>query len=174
MKRHMTLCLALITFCLSACGGGGGGSSSGVVAGGGSQPTRATLSISTSGTLSSGATLSGIGITVTLPAGVTVVTDTGGNVGASVVYVSGVSVPGTVASPLYTAATASAPATLSFVVASSTASGFGTGEFATVNCIIAQGTSPQATDFSLSGFTPSDLSLKPVTGLSASFTALIQ
>jgi hypothetical protein len=133
--------------------------------------TTAILKLSSQGTLAGGTSLSGIGVTVVLPAGVTVKTGTGGVVDASVVTISGVAVPGTLAPPVYTPATASAKATLHFVIASSVAGGFGVGEFATVTCGIASGFFPVASDFSLTSFTPADLFLQPVTGLTATFTA---
>jgi hypothetical protein len=78
------------------------------------------------------------------------------------------------APPVYTPATASTKATLHFVIASSATGGFGVGEFATVTCDIASGNFPVSSDFSLTTFTPADLFLQPVTGLTATFTADIR
>ena len=133
--------------------------------------TTAILKLSSQGTLAAGTSLSGVGITVVLPAGVTVKTAAGGAVDPSVVAVSGVAVPGALTPPVYTPATATAKATLHIVIASSAAGGFGVGEFATVTCDIAPGIFPVATDFSLTSFTPADLLLQPVAGLTAQFTA---
>jgi hypothetical protein len=138
------------------------------------QFTTAILKISTQGTLAAGSSLSGVGITVNLPAGVTVKTVAGGAVDAGVVTVSGIAVPSTLVAPLYTPATATANATLTFAVASNTAGGFTTGEFATVTCDINANSFPAATDFTLSGLTPGDLFLQPVTGLSSSLQVNLQ
>jgi hypothetical protein len=129
------------------------------------QLTAAVLKISTAGTDTS---LSGVGITVSLPAGVTVKTDAGGAVDPSVVTVSGVAVPSTLIAPLYTPATATTNATLTFAVASNVAGGFNVGEFATVTCDITPGVFPRAAEFTLSGLNPGDLFLQPVTGLTPS------
>jgi len=132
------------------------------------QLTTAVLKISTQGTLDAGTSLSGVGITLNLPAGVTVKTDAGGAVDPGVVTVSGGAVPSTLVAPLFTPATTGTNATLTFAVASNTAGGFNVGEFATVTCDIAPGSFPTAADFTLSGLTPGDLFLQAVTGLTAS------
>jgi hypothetical protein len=143
---------------LTACGGGGGGG------GGGAAPQTATLKLSTSGTLLQGTSFAGIGVTVTLPAGVTVRTDPSGAVANGVVTVSGVAAPGIVIS-VYTPASGGSPATLALSMASTATTGFGTGEFVTVTCNRASGISPQFADFALTGFNPFDLNGNPVTGL---------
>jgi hypothetical protein len=147
---------------LAACGGGGGGNAAAP------QPTTATLKLSTSGTLPPGTSLAGIGITVTLPAGVTVRTDAGGAVASGVVTVTGVAAPGTAIS-VYTPASGTNPATLVLAMVSTATTGYGTGEFATVTCDLASGASPKASDFLLT-LNPFDLNGNPVTGLTASAT----
>ncbi|MDH4163771.1 MAG: hypothetical protein OEW15_13960 [Nitrospirota bacterium] len=127
----------------AACGGGGGGGGGG----GNTAPTTAIVTLATSGTLPAG--VDGIGaidITLALPAGVTVaatnqVTDSG------VVTASGTAT-GAIAFGTYTAATTTIPATVRVMITSSSAGGFGTGEFATVNCIL-NGTSPADADFTV-------------------------
>jgi hypothetical protein len=54
------------------------------------------------------------------------------------------------------------------------ATGFGTGEFITINCDIATGSSPTGPDFSLTGFTATDVNSAPLTGLTPAFTAEIK
>lgn len=164
MKIIMAGCLTLLAFALAGCGDSG--TSPATV-----QPTTAMLKLSSQGTSPA---LAGIGITVKLPAGVSVKTTAEGAVDSSVVTVSGVALPGSVVTPVYTPATATAPGTLRFVVANTAAEGFGTGEFATVTCAVVPGSFPTAADFSLADFTPANLLLQPVTGLTATFTAAMQ
>jgi hypothetical protein len=138
---------------LGGCGGGSNGS----------EPTKATVKLSTQGTLPQGTQLSGIGVTILLPAGVTVDT-TSGAVAAGVVTVSGVAAQGgaSVLGPqTYTAASGSTRGTLAFTLA---ANNFGTGEFATVDFNLGPGSSaPSASDVTIA---PADQSLQPVSALS--------
>lgn len=139
MKRACILLLvvAMILPVVAACGGGGGGAG----------PTRAAVTLGTSGILPAG--VDGIGavdLTLTLPAGVTVaatdqVTDAG------VVTASG-NAAGATAFGVYTAATATAAARVRVLIASSAGGGFGTGEFAKVNCAL-NDASPAPADFSV-------------------------
>ena len=167
MKKIMMACTAILMFFMYGCG-----SSSSSPA----QPTSAVLKLSTTGTLPTGTSLSGIGVAIDLPSGVSVSTDATGAVSSGVVTASGVAVAGSIATPLYTPATGATPATLKFVLVSTSASGFGAGEFATVNCKIAPGSFPKSDDFSLpaSEFKPADMTLSPVSGLTESFTATIE
>jgi len=151
---------------LTACGGGGGDTTA--------QPTTATLKLSTSGTLASGTSLAGIGISVVLPSGVTVKTNADGSVASGKVVVSGVAAPGSFAPPIYTPANGTTPAKLSFVMVSNASAGFGTGEFATVVCDIAAGSDPKTTDFTLADFKPVDLKGAAVSGLTANVTVTMQ
>jgi hypothetical protein len=134
-------------------GGCGGGSST-------SEPTKASVKLSTQGPLPQGTLLSGIGVTIQLPAGVTVDTS-GGAVATGVVTVSGVAQGGTTTPPIYTPASGTAHGTLEFTLA---ASNFGTGEFATVNFNLGSGSSaPSASDVTI---LPADQSLRAVSALS--------
>jgi hypothetical protein len=177
MTRRMKLFITIITLTLAACGGGGGSGD------GGSAPapavpstkTTAVLKIGTQGTLGAGVSLYGVGVIVTLPAGVTVATDSSGNVASSVAVVSGVASGGSIAPPGYTPATATAKATLKLVVAAA-GSGFGTGEFVTVTCILPAGNSLQESDFPVSilgNLEPANQSLAPVSGLTPTITATL-
>lgn len=169
MRIILAGCLTLLVSVFAGCGDSG--TSPATVQPAIVQPTTAVLKLSSQG---ASPALAGIGITVKLPAGVSVKTTADGAVDSSVVTVSGVAVPGSVATPVYTPATATTPGTLRFVVASTAAGGFGVGEFATVTCAIAPGSFPMATDFGLADFTPADLLLQPVTGLTPTFTAAMQ
>jgi hypothetical protein len=137
-------------------GGCGGGSST-------SEPTKATVKLSTQGPLPQGTLLTGIAVTIQLPAGVTVDTASG-SVAAGVVTVTGVAAQGGVTSltpPIYTPASGTAHGTLEFTLA---ASNFGTGEFATVNFNLGSGSSaPSASDVTI---LPADQALRPVSALS--------
>lgn len=165
-RRLPSAIIAIATLLLSACGGGGGSAA---------PPTTATLklSTSTSGTLAPDA-MSGIQISVILPAGVTVKANTGGSVQDGVVSVSGVAAPG-MAQSLYTPASGATPGKLTIVVASN--AGFGPGEFATVICDIAAGSYPTAGDFPLADFMPVDnitFNTTTISGLTPSVTVTLQ
>ena len=138
-------------------------------------PSRAVLKLSSAGSLPAGSSLSGINVKVQLPAGVTVTVDGSNVVAAGVVTASGVAAGSSVTPAIYTPATATAPATLEFLVWSTTAQGFGLGEFTTVTCVVESGRFPTGSDFILpaSGFKPADLLLQPVGGLTVTLSAEI-
>jgi len=167
MIRAIKLFITIITLTLAACGGGGGGGTDSPPA-----KTTAVLKIGTTGTLPVGVTgLSGIGVTITFPQGVTVATDGSGNVGGSVVIVSGVASGGSIAPPIYTASNR----TLKLVVAAG-ATLFSSGEFVTVTCILPAGNALQVSDFQvsiLSNLEPASQLLAPVTGLSPTISATL-
>lgn len=174
MNRKIRTLVALSCMCvLFGCGGGGdGGAGGGKV---GADLGSAVIKLSTRGTLPEGSAIAGIGVTVNLPAGMTVVTDTSGKVATGVVTGSGVTEgKATILEPDYVAPAATAPAKISFVLAGTDAAGFGTGEFATVRCAVAAGVTPAPTDISLSDFKPVDLRGGAITGLSATHTAEFQ
>jgi len=166
----MRLFMTIITAALAACGGGGGGASEPAPS-----ETTAVLKIGTQWTLASGTSLYGVGITVTLPTGVTVATESSGNVSSSVAVVSGVASGGNMATPIYTPATATANATLKLIVAAA-GSGFGTGEFVTVTCNLPAGNSLQTSDFPatvLSDLEPANQLLAPISGLTPTISAVL-
>jgi len=170
MKLAMRLFIIFVTAALAACGEGGGGASDPAPA-----KTTAVLKIGTQGALTPGVSLYGVGVTVTLPAGVTVATDGSGNVASSAAVVSGVASGGSIATPVYTPATATAKATLKLIVAAA-GSGFATGEFVTVTCMLPAGNSLQESDFPvtlLSNLEPADQFLAPVSGLTPTITAAL-
>lgn len=165
---------------LSGCGGGGGGTPT-------VQPTIARVTLSTQGTLTTGE-LSGIGVTLQLPAGVTPALAANGSVDSGVVKASGVLANSAdpVIPTYYSPANGTTPGTLVFVLASQPPNGFGIGEFATVTLNIAPGTtnfstlnldsaagsaSPVATDFKVISSSPFDLAtIAPVPSVSVTLT----
>jgi hypothetical protein len=158
------LCLALIA--LSGCGGSGGATptptqgtdvtNNGSTATGGttslSAPTKGVLKMATAG---AAGTIAGIDVTVNLPAGVTVAADpVTGEVANGAVTLSGVAAVGSLGAQnvivaKYTPA-ASTVATSQLHIVMANVSGFGVGEFATVNFDLATGTAlPVADAFSV-------------------------
>lgn len=167
-KRIYIACFfVLVLAVVSACGKHGGGDGENHHA----NPTSAVLTLSTQGTTTN---IGGLGVTVILPTGVTVKTDSGGNVDPSVVTTSGVAAGQATVLTLYTAATATIHARLNVALSSNALNGFGAGEFATVHCAINSG-SPSVSDFSLTDFQLIDATYyAPITGLTATFSAAIQ
>lgn len=150
--NYLALTLTLLT--LAACGGGGGG-------GGGDtqQPpakTTAILTINLTGTLPATTAIAGADFTLTLPANVTAKT-TNGAVDSGVVTLSGTFAGGTQTPAIYTAATASAPATLKVTLANPTPAGVTqVGEVAKITLQLANGVTPTANSFVVSSFSVID------------------
>jgi len=150
---------------VTGCGGGGG-------AGGSTPPpatpTKAVVKISTIGSPSA-MPLIGVQATLHLPAGVTVKASANApQTDTNVVVASGNSVPADLVFGVYS----SGSGTVNAYVAK--AAGFASGEFATVNCDIAAGTSPTASAFSVSDLIVSDALGKLITGLSPSLSVTLQ
>lgn len=156
------LTLSMISL-LAACGGGGGGTSTRTV----------TLKLSTVEAPLASASVVGVDITMTLPAGVTPGLNPDGSVAATVVAVSGAAVSGTVLPPVYVAENGATKGTLRLTVTSSATSGFNAGEFVTVTLALTGAATPVAGDFVLSGFSPIDILGGVVTGLTAAVSSLI-
>jgi hypothetical protein len=153
---------------LSSCGGGGGGSKTPAA-------KSAVLKLACNGALA--ANLEGLRVTVSLPPGVTAAVDATGVPLPTVVTASGVTTNNTAIPTIlmnYTAPTASAGGSLSFVLANTAGGGFGAGEFATVTLAVATGSNPTAGDFVASDFDPIDVIGNHVPGLTATVTATIQ
>src|SRR5512141_2910192 len=100
MNHIIRILLAILALSLFGCGGGGNGGSERI-------------------------SLSGVGVTLILPAGVTVRTNADGSAASGVVVASGVAEGNSSAVSVYNAASGSTPATLVITVASTAASGFG-------------------------------------------------
>jgi hypothetical protein len=178
MKKSLFTIIALGLSVLSACGGGGGG-------GGGdnptpTQPATAIIKLATSGTLASGTDIGAINLTGVLPAGVTVkATPDSANpaklvANAGVVTASGVATGANVlVTAIYTAAVGGVPGKVDITVID--AGGFGTGEFVTVRCDIASGTTVTAGNFSQPiNFTADDVNGVAINGLTLGYTVDIK
>ncbi len=129
-------------------------------------PSTATLVVTTSGTLTAGNSLAGVGLTFILPTGVTPPLDATGQVdGSKLVTASGVTVAGGL---VVTAVHVEGqPAKLSVVVASKAASGFGVGETMLLTLNLASGIPPKASDFTITDFQAADLNGKAVSTVNA-------
>lgn len=174
MRNIYIILIAPLIF-LAGCGGGGDGTPA-------AQPTIVRVTLSTQGSLPAGKSLSGITVTLQLPAGVTP-TLTNGEVDASVVKPSGVLADKAIPNIFtkYTPAVAPALGTINFLMASNP--DFTTGEFATVTLNIAPGavnfatlnlnsSSPVASDLKVVLSDLRDLDGAPVTDLSVVFTSV--
>jgi len=168
MKRSIIVLLLVLSAALTtACGSKGGGNS--VVA---TAPTTAVVRISTQGPIADGTLIGGIDVTVKLPSGVTVKSITSPpETDSGVVAASGVAVNSMVMAK-YTPAAGTTAGTVRVLVINS--GGFGTGEFLTVNCDIATGSTPTSSDVGVTNFTATDLNGAAISGLTTGFTASIQ
>lgn len=156
--------LILLMFSMAGCGGSGGSVTS---------DPSVTLKLATSGTPS--ANLAGLGITVTLPDGVTPALNNDGSVAVTVATVSGVAAPGSVLAPVYTPAVGATKGTLRLAMASSITAGFGAGEFATLKLKVADGSNPVQADFivsDLNSIATEENGGVAVTGLTPEVTSL--
>jgi hypothetical protein len=163
----LTLCLILV----AACGNGGGGGEPQATT---PPSTKAMVKIASTGSLGAGKMIGGIAVTVDLPAGVTIKA-TPDSKNTSVL----VSDQGVVTTSGVTGAYAAAFATFDQTnrkvqVQVYDQNGFGVGEFVTLACDIAAGTTPAAGDFSLEGFIAKDLDGADINGLSAGLTVKLQ
>lgn len=166
------LILALALSTLAACGGGGGGGSVTIP-----QSTTAVLTLSTTvtGTIPANTIITGYDVTISLPAGVTVKSTTPPQTDAGVVtdYPSGSSMVA-----VYSAATGTIPGKVRILITSGT--GYYAGVFSKVNCNIAAGQYPKASDFqqptfAASGWDDNTKSTVDLTGqLSLTEAAVIQ
>ena len=176
MKRIMTIGLLMAMLgiiSLPGCGGSGGGGGSTPAPTPATQPTTAVLKITTQGTLASGTQIGGLDVTITLPTGVTVKSVTSPpETDSGVVVTSGVAATNSTMLSTYAAATSASKGKVHVLLANS--NGFGTGEFMTVNCNIASGSTPTASDFSLSGFIAKDVNGVIINGLTPGITATFQ
>lgn len=133
----------------------------------------AVVKLSTVGTLSPGILIGGLQETFTLPAGVTLRADfSNGQPLAGVVTASGVAATGSLVSARYVPAAGATPGAVT--VALITSSGFGVGEFVTINCDLAAGVNvPTPSQFVLNDFSRIvDLNGAGITGLTPSLTVM--
>jgi hypothetical protein len=133
--RIVLFCLSLALL-ISACGGGGGGNSEPSPA-----PTKAILKVSTAN-VPAGTRVSGVQMLIVLPAGVTPSVLSGIDSSGSVAP-SGNAAAGSTTSSSYNASTK----TLTLAIING--NGFVSGEFMTITCTIAAGTTVTAANFPL-------------------------
>lgn len=162
----------LMVLLLAGCGDGGTGGAAAP-----SQqfsPAIVILKMVTQGTLPAETSLSGVSVTISLPAGVTPVMHSTGDVDSATVTVSGVAIPSNSLPPTYTPATGTAPATLELVITNMAAEGFGVGEFVTVTCSVTPGSYPREEDFSVLNFSAITLTGEATTTVKPAFIAEIK
>jgi len=161
--------ISFIVISLTACSGGGGSSAA---------PSKAVLTLSTSGTLSPGTTIGGIQVDVDLPLGVTakasgatanpsvMETDSG------VVTAAGAAAGADFVHGMYMAGATPTVYRVNANVLKS-AGGFTTGDFAKVSCGFV-GQNPVVTDFHTANFKAVDLNGTAIAGLTVSVALSIQ
>ena len=170
MKLVNRLCMIIITFTLAACGGGGGGGDT-------PQPstkTSAVLKIGSTGV--PGDTVIGVGLTITLPPGVTIATDANGNVPLSAANVSGALQGWGFLSTYNPAANATSNATLTLVASPNTTPFVKESELFTVTCSLPVGNSLTDADFTkaiITSFKPVNSSGNTVGGLLPTLSATL-
>ena len=162
--------LVMLSLVLSA-GCGGGVTTTPSAPGGPPADPKAVIALNTSGSLSSGTTIGGLGITLNLPKSVTVTTDANGNVDSSVVSASGVAAGQATVITLYTGPSGTVGAKLHIVLASGS-TGMPVGEFAKITCTVGMDGMPTAADFSLSEFSPVDTNGAVIPTLTAGLSAV--
>ena len=147
----MSFLVALVVSCfLVGCGNGGGGGGTAAT----SKTALVTLSSSVKGIVPTGTLITGYDVTLTLPAGVTVLTAKPPEADAGVVTTAGSAVD-TLHAAVFTPATKSTPGTIRIQMVSQT--GFSAGVIVTINCNIVGSSTAGETDFhqvifSASGF----------------------
>ena len=167
IRYFARILLALLVATALGCGGGGGG-------GGGTtppaNPTKATLTFSIP-SLPAGTQVGGVQFTVNLPPGVSPAVLSGANdASGSVSLTGGAAAAGNLSFANFTPSAASPQ--ISIVVAAP--SGFGTGNFAVVNCVIAPGTTVSTSGFSLSNIKVVDTNGTSIPSASATVSIAVQ
>jgi len=172
-KRYTERMAILVMLSMLWSAGCGGGVTTTSPVPGGPPPAeqKAIIALNTSGSLSSGTTIGGLGVTLNLPDSVTVKTDASGNVDSGVVSTSGVAAGQATVITLYTGPSGTVAAKLHIVLASGSA-GMSVGEFAKITCSVRTGGMPAASDFSLSEFSPVDTNGAAIPSLTAGLSAV--
>lgn len=138
VRRGAVLVMTLFCLVLAGCGGGGGSSS----------PPASNVAMVTLSVQGTTGTIGAVDVTVDLPAGVTVASDASNNyVVSSGVLTAVGSASNSIVVGRFIPATATTPAKVRIAVINSV--GFAAGEFLTMKCDIAPGTTPQASGFSV-------------------------
>lgn len=133
----------------------------------------AVVKLSTVGTLSPGTLIGGLEATFSLPTGVTLRADfSNGQPLAGVVTASGAAATGSFVAAKYVPASGAVPGTVTLALISS--SGFGVGEFVTINCDVAAGVNvPTPSQFVVISFGPVvDQNGAPISGLTPALTVM--
>jgi hypothetical protein len=182
MKRVLIPGFLIILFGLltiSGCGGSSGGSAPPPAAASvpsSASATKAIITLSTRGTLTAPALIGSIDGVVNLPANVTVKASAQGSLITDTSVVSAVGAAAGAEKAQYIYGTSATGSTHTVHVFIAKTAGFPTGDFATVICDIASGSSPPTADFSLAGFTVVDNSLSglALSGLTVNFNVVLQ
>ncbi len=182
MKRvlipgFLIILIGLVT--ISGCGGSSGGGSAPPPAAASvpssASAAKAIITLSTQGTLTAPALIGSIDGVVNLPANVTVKASAQDSLITDTSVVSAVGAAAGAEKAQYIYGTSATGTTHSVHVFIAKTAGFTTGDFATVICDIAPGSSPPTADFSLAGFTVVDsLSGLALSGLTVNFNVVLQ
>jgi len=168
--------LAMIVVLVGGCSSGGSTGNGGGTQKPAAAAVTATVKIAAAGTLPTNSTIGGVDLALTLPAGVTVKASPGSLSAlvpdAGIVTASGAAAANSRVYAVYTAGAGAAPGTVRILLANT--AGFSTGEFVTVKCDIASGSTPTTADFSASGIKFVDGNGKLVDGLTTTVTADFQ
>ncbi len=171
--------IVFVSALLFSCGGGGGSSNSNQNPN--TPPTKAIVKLATTiiGTIPSNTTINGYEVTLILPAGVTLKSTSAPPEPDSGVVTASGEAAGAYIVANYTAATSSSEGSVKLVVVS--ASAINAGEFTTITCDLAAGSSPSSADFTTTAFKASGLVTSPTastvdlsTELAVSATATLQ
>lgn len=156
------LIFTLSLIALSSCGGGSSSQPQG--------PTTAVIKIETLGTLDQDTLIYGITVSGVLPEGVSVKTTTDEQNPSGLVTDSGVVTASGVTGPDTWVLATYEPTDRKVTIQVSDPVGFDTGEFVTVTCDIAAGSTPTADSFGLEGFELTDVDGRPINGITSGFT----
>jgi hypothetical protein len=166
LPRSVCRVISVIAITLGVALGCGGSATSNFDS---TQPTKAVVKVSMTGTLPAGSLIGGIDLTAMLAPGVSLKsTSNPPETDADVIVASGVASTNSQLLSTYTPPSGSTKGSARLFVIN--AGGFGTGEFATVTGDIAAGYQPTSSDFSAASLTVTDLNGTPLSGMTAEFT----
>jgi hypothetical protein len=160
--------LALCTGMLASCGGGASDNGQPL------PPTRAIVKIRTVGTLDQGVKLGGVYVTGELPKGVSVMATADAYNPSILVTDKGVVSPSGVTGTNAAAFATYDEADRQIIIQVYDQDGFNTGEFVTVNCRLAAGSTVTADNFSFKVFAPVDLNGAAIDTLVPKYSVVLQ
>lgn len=134
-------------------------------------PTSVELKLFTSGELSAGVKIAALDVEVALGPSVSLASANSSTLDSNAVTISGVVPSDSLIASKFTAPTDTVGGKVRIGLISAT--GFGTGEFATIKGAIVGGNTPAIADFNVSGFTASDIYGQEITGLTTSIAVNI-